>query len=301
MNNTPSGYYSTKELSKLFHVDETTVKRWTNAEKLKCFKTPGGHRKYTSDHVLEFIRTYNYELDAGRKDDRGPDPLQWAPVPEYSPEMMCDLFLSLALRGSVELLAEVLHRSYLSHYPLVSIYENIVGKNVKKMLAMHREGALSKEEIYKASSAIISSIMQFRLLTPRNLPNGKTILSASLTYGVQDIVLLCAAHLLELSGWKVYYMGSNVSVSELSNAVRRLSPHTLCLPAEYVLADQNGGIDTTFSSLATKGPAECMIIDYFGEIQQGSGYMPYHKFSQLSEISEFLNHPAPSPVHMAAL
>ena len=59
---TPSGYYSTKELAQLFHADESTIKRWANGGKLRCFKTPGGHRKFTPQHVIEFINAYQYEI-----------------------------------------------------------------------------------------------------------------------------------------------------------------------------------------------------------------------------------------------
>jgi methanogenic corrinoid protein MtbC1 len=301
MNTQQSGYYSTKELSKLFHVDETTVKRWTNAQKLKCFKTPGGHRKYTSDNVLEFIRTYKYEMDAAPKKVEAPDPLQWVPRPEYSPEMMRELYLNLALKGSVELLTEVLQRSYLSHYPLNDIYENIIGKTASKLLEMQVEKAISKEEMLKAASSIMKSIIQFRLLTPRNLPNGKVAISASLTYGLQDIVLLCSAHILELNGWKVYYLGPNVSVTELMNAARRFSPDALLLPAEYVLADQNGGIDVSFASLATKSASDCMVFDYFNEMKQVSAYVPYQRFSRFDELTEYMIHPTHKPVHATAL
>jgi len=55
-------YYSTRELSKLLGANESTIKRWADKGELKCFRTPGGHRKFTPDHVLEFVKKYNYEL-----------------------------------------------------------------------------------------------------------------------------------------------------------------------------------------------------------------------------------------------
>ncbi len=57
-----SGYYSTKHLAKLLRVNETTIRRWANAGMLKCFRTPGGHRKFTAYQISGFIRKYEYEL-----------------------------------------------------------------------------------------------------------------------------------------------------------------------------------------------------------------------------------------------
>ncbi len=55
-------YYSTKELARLFRVNESTIKRWADSGKIDCFKTPGGHRRYPPERVLEFISRYNYEI-----------------------------------------------------------------------------------------------------------------------------------------------------------------------------------------------------------------------------------------------
>ncbi|HKZ40768.1 MAG TPA: helix-turn-helix domain-containing protein, partial [Candidatus Hodarchaeales archaeon] len=55
-------YYSTKEVAKLLRVNESTVRRWANSGKLKCFKTPGSHRKYTARQISEFLDKYQYEL-----------------------------------------------------------------------------------------------------------------------------------------------------------------------------------------------------------------------------------------------
>ena len=55
-------YYSTRELAGLLRTTEATIKRWSDAGQLKCFKTPGGHRRYTPKRVVEFLRAYRYEI-----------------------------------------------------------------------------------------------------------------------------------------------------------------------------------------------------------------------------------------------
>ncbi|MFI5252738.1 MAG: helix-turn-helix domain-containing protein [Bacteroidota bacterium] len=301
MNTHQAGYYSTKELSHLFHVDESTVKRWTNGDKLKCFKTPGGHRKYTSDQVLDFIRAYHYELDDRRDVEKIPDPVQWAPVSEYNPDVMRELYFTLAMRGSVDLLVEVLQRCHLAHYPIIEIYENVIGKTVAKLLEMEEKETIKKEEVQKAASAMMESIMQFRLLTPRNLPNGKTAISASLTCGLQDIILLCAAHYLEINGWKVYYLGPNTTVAELAGAVRKYSPDCLCLPAEYVVGDKQENPGSGLASMASRSHADCMVFDYFHETPDQGMYSPYRILSCLMEFSAYLVQSVPVSAHAVAL
>jgi excisionase family DNA binding protein len=55
-------YYSTKEVAELLQVDESTLRRWADSGKLKCFKTPGGHRRFTAKHISEFLKRYQYEV-----------------------------------------------------------------------------------------------------------------------------------------------------------------------------------------------------------------------------------------------
>lgn len=42
---------TTQEVAKMFRVGPDQVKRWAKAGKLKSFRTPGGHRRYTLGDV----------------------------------------------------------------------------------------------------------------------------------------------------------------------------------------------------------------------------------------------------------
>ena len=55
-------YFRSGELARLLHVDESTVKRWADRGLIRCYRTPGGHRKFTSRQVLDFIKQYRYEV-----------------------------------------------------------------------------------------------------------------------------------------------------------------------------------------------------------------------------------------------
>jgi len=55
-------FFSTRELSEICAVGETTVKRWSNMGLIKHHKTVGGHRKFKLEDVLEFISKNNIEV-----------------------------------------------------------------------------------------------------------------------------------------------------------------------------------------------------------------------------------------------
>ncbi len=54
-------FYSTADIARMLGVDASTVKRWTDSGKLQCFRTIGGHRRFSLIQVKEFIAEYHLE------------------------------------------------------------------------------------------------------------------------------------------------------------------------------------------------------------------------------------------------
>ena len=52
---------STREMARLCAVNESTIKRWADSGRLRCIKTPGGHRKFRIRDVLWFLNEYGFE------------------------------------------------------------------------------------------------------------------------------------------------------------------------------------------------------------------------------------------------
>lgn len=58
----PKTFFSTSELAEILQVDPSTIKRWAETGKLRCFKTPGGHRRFSTSGIREFIAEYHFEV-----------------------------------------------------------------------------------------------------------------------------------------------------------------------------------------------------------------------------------------------
>jgi excisionase family DNA binding protein len=54
-------FFSTAALARLLNIDASTVKRWADSGRLRCYRTIGGHRRFSRDQVQEFVTNYHLE------------------------------------------------------------------------------------------------------------------------------------------------------------------------------------------------------------------------------------------------
>lgn len=54
--------YTSQEIAELLGVSASSILRWADSGKLKCFQSEGGHRKFSVDHLAEFAMTYNISM-----------------------------------------------------------------------------------------------------------------------------------------------------------------------------------------------------------------------------------------------
>ena len=55
-------YMNSKDVALLMGVNVSTIKRWTDANKLPCYQTPGGHRKFTLGQIKKFLHNNNNKI-----------------------------------------------------------------------------------------------------------------------------------------------------------------------------------------------------------------------------------------------
>ena len=61
---------STFQFSRLCHADPATVARWCDQGKVRCYRTPGGHRRILRSEALAFLERHGMPLPGGRRPAR---------------------------------------------------------------------------------------------------------------------------------------------------------------------------------------------------------------------------------------
>ena len=52
---------SSRKAAEILNFNESTIKRWADSGILKCFKTPGGHRKFNLDDIRKLAEDHKLE------------------------------------------------------------------------------------------------------------------------------------------------------------------------------------------------------------------------------------------------
>ena len=61
---------NTKQVGNLFGVDESTVRRWSLAGKIKSSSSAGGHRTFSYKNIIEFAKSKGLSLNINKNLDK---------------------------------------------------------------------------------------------------------------------------------------------------------------------------------------------------------------------------------------
>ena len=159
----PGHYYCTKDVSEIFGVNESTIKRWSDSGRLKCFRTLGGHRRYSADWIIRFAETFNSNVAYASTDvieatrNEGNSPID-ALLSENDYRTLREVYFSEALRGDADDLTRFLV-DFFSRWKISVkvIYEEIVSKVIDRIKNLGRQQKLTGEQEQGAIDAVLES------------------------------------------------------------------------------------------------------------------------------------------------
>ena len=237
---------STRDLSRIFQVNESSVKRWADMGVLHCFRTPGGHRKFTVEEVLRFAREQKFALDdealrllgvSGR--------FSRAPGPRELEALGDDLFDALTRQNS-DAGSRLLLEALASHLSIETICDCVVNRAVSRVNELRASGQMEAYEERIAAAKLGEALVRLSdALGP--VPTAQIhALMACVPDEVNDLDLRCARLLLQRHGWRITYLGGPLPPGSVESAVRRLRPNVVFVSA----ATTGGELRTKVESIA---------------------------------------------------
>jgi excisionase family DNA binding protein len=249
----------------MFQLNESTIKRWADSGKLRCYKTPGGHRKFTAEQVQEFVANFRFNPANSHLDvfphltKRDITALLQTHLQDFS-----SLFIERAFQADTESLVRILHNRSSANISTENIYDTIIAKAVGEIFSQRAANKISEAEKHVASTTIFESLLQFRMIVSKKPVNGRVALCGSVTNGLREVILFGLSHLLEIEGWKVYNLGANTPHDVLLNGIETYKPSLICTSWEYLSEDILQEAGMTFERFAqTLDGSKLVAFDFF--------------------------------------
>jgi excisionase family DNA binding protein len=223
--------YSTREVAQMWNISESTVKRWADAHKLKCYRTPGGHRKFRLEDIREFQNRRGFEATGLLSTTDWEDPNLEVWLNQKNFRKVRGLISYLAVQNQRHEVRSLLERLYLRGMGLEEIYDDILVPLYRSTVRM-----LSGEPATTGQTLLLGNNIEEALYTlfPRIIQrrkNGRTALCAA-TAGKGRLVVNGMARILEIEGWEALNLGQSVPFRTMAEMVETEPVNLVCLAVQ---------------------------------------------------------------------
>ena len=230
-------YLNSKEVAMIMGVHVSTVKRWTDAGKLPCYQTPGGHRKFILRHINEFLaknkkkskKVNIIELE-GIKDRKL---IQNIDHGEY--EKLLPVFIKQALNADGNRLKTTLTGLYMKQYLLHEIYDALVMPVLESIGDMWANNDISVAEEHLASNTIRNAVHALgETLERKDYKDNSYTLSLALSGDEHDLPLIMTKQILEIKGIPVINCGRNTPANSIKRLLKKFQPDKIIVSLTYI-------------------------------------------------------------------
>jgi excisionase family DNA binding protein len=238
--------FSTNDVAKMLQVDKSTVKRWTDEGKLKCFRTPGGHRKFRAEDLYQFTADYSY----------GISPQDFYPqvasdesvirrmIAEKEFNVLESVCFSAAIKGKRDEIVKLFAETYKNGLGLPQIFDEILRPTVKKINDLHDSGKVLASEKQLAFNALSNGVVVFSNMIHKPVSNDRKAICAMVENDFGDIELKALVALLDSRGFEVLNLGTSAGTESVAQLVKSKQPNFVFLVASRVankdaLADEH--------------------------------------------------------------
>ena len=199
---------NTKQVGNLFGVDESTVRRWSLAGKIKCSSSAGGHRKFSYKDIINFSKTRGLKLNQNQD------------TPDKA--AIINQMLSYSLNNNSSSIELILIKLYLNGIELKDIMDNVVENTLINLQSKLDKREISVAEEHIARKIISKSLNGFKIsIINENSKNKKNILCLNLENDIPDLPIDMIQILLENINYNVYNCGSHTSIKDVKKLLEK--------------------------------------------------------------------------------
>lgn len=220
--------FSTRELAQIWNVSESTIKRWADAGELRCYRTPGGHRKFQLEDICMFQTRRGFQATGLLTTENWEDPEIEDSLNRKKLDKVRQELCYLGVQNQRHRIKNLLERLYIRGMGIVELYDEVIVQTVGRA-----EEALKAGELTVGQERLLQNNLEEAMcyLFPqliRRPHNGKTGLCAA----PQDRCRLhvnAVCRILEVEGWECLNLGSDVPFRAMAEMVEAEPVNLVCV------------------------------------------------------------------------
>jgi methanogenic corrinoid protein MtbC1 len=215
-----------KDLAEKLGVAQTTVANYEQGSRF-----PG---ERTLEKIADFFDvSLDYLLGRAESSSRE-EPSLHRPGRDFGPlSPLARRYLDTLLAGNREEAGRLVLRALDQGESLQTIYREVFERTLQEVGLLWEEGKIgvAAEHHYSLSTQQIMSQLYPRLLETKKKGRDLTCVSLTVSGDYHEIGARMVADLLELDGWRTFFLGGNLTYQDTLQAVRDLRPDVLALSA----------------------------------------------------------------------
>lgn len=275
---------STRAVAEVLGVSEATVKRWSDAGTLRCFRTPGGHRKFRLRDVKAFL--------SDQQDTPGEAKVV-APVTALTPVQR--QARALALAGDVDALVSLVASQRLQGVSLAEVFDDVFQPAMADIGEAWARGALSAAQEHIATAAVADMVARVRPLVERSArtERGKA-LCACVAGEEHDLAVRMLALVLSAEGFHAMLLGANVPAGDLAMMMAGSPPAVLALSASSHADPERVKGDLAVLASAAAASKTPVLAGGAGFMRLAAVPSNVRRFGSMREMLTFSSNVAPA-------
>jgi excisionase family DNA binding protein len=234
-------YLTTKEVARLCHVSDATVKRWQDAGLLNSERTTGGHRRFRAEEVARFQRECNLGIKVCHGDESANTATtRRRPKRNYSNYIYfaegspTSLFFHSLIGGREEEATNILINEFLQGKSLTEIFDSTVTDSLRLIGELWMRGELTVAQEHLATRATLNAVHKLRGIVPVAETNGKFAMCCAVEGDFHELSTHLAQMTFESEGWEVLNFGANTPLYSFGEEVLHHSPDLVCISATII-------------------------------------------------------------------
>ena len=227
--------YNSYEVAKIIGVNVSTIKRWADSGKIKCFKTRGGHRKFHLKHLREFVKSDKKgHTSLNLSSLVGKSSKLLKAIDSADSKLISSYIFDSLVKGDKNKFISLTNSLIIKGFPFYYIFDEIILPTLVKIGEEWRANKLSITEEHLASEVI----KKFLSSVDNKVVSSKISKNAfcfTLSNDKHDIPLLMAEVIFnQIENVFTFNLGANLPVSDFINESSKIVPHIIFISIVYV-------------------------------------------------------------------